>query len=134
MIAEKKNKFSFGLADLSPLGRKAVYRMADLDPAVLQCINMSGLYRTIWNEIGEYATDRRMETVLNLEQRTTFSADTFEREKQLAEIYLIGQRAADESVEACVKWLALECRERDTIAELAGITLDLMRRRRQNGT
>lgn len=134
MIAEKKNKLSFGLADLSPLGRKAVYRMADLDPTVLQCINMSGLYRTIWNEIGEYAADRRMETVLNLEQRTTFSADTFEREKQLAEIYLIGQRAADESVEACVNWLALECRERDTIAELAGITLDLMRRRRQNGT
>ena len=68
MIAEKES--SFGLADLSPLGRKAVYRMSDLDPTVLQCINMSGLYRTIWNEIGEYATDRRMETVFALERRT----------------------------------------------------------------
>ena len=115
MIAEKKKVSSFGLADLSPLGRKAVYRMSDLDPTVLQCINMSGLYRTIWNEIGEYATDR-----------TEFSRDTFERESQLAEIYLIGQRAADEAVEACVKWLALECRERDTVAELADISLGLM--------
>ena len=123
MIAEKKKVSSFGLADLSPLGRKAVYRMSDLDPAVLQCINMSGLYRTIWNEIGEYAADRRMETVLGLEQRTEFSRDTFERESQLAEIYLIGQRAA---VEACVKWLALECRERDTVAELADISLGIM--------
>ena len=122
MIAEKKKVSSFGLADLSPLGRKAVYRMSDLDPAVLQCINMSGLYRTIWNEIGEYAADRRMETVLGLEQRTEFSRDTFERESQLAEIYLIGQRAAD----ACVKWLALECRERDTVAELADISLGIM--------
>lgn len=95
MIAEKEKVSSFGLADLSPLGRKAVYKMSDLDPTVLQCINMSGLYRTIWNEIGEYATDRRMETVLALERRTEFSADTFEREKQLAEIYLVGQRAAD---------------------------------------
>ena len=107
--------------------------MSDLDPAVLQCINMSGLYRTIWNEIGEYAADRRMETVLGLEQRTEFSRDTFERESQLAEIYLISrrlrlprQRAADEAVEACVKWLALECRERDTVAELADISLGLM--------
>lgn len=126
MIAEKGKVSSFGLADLSPLGRKAVYRMSDLDPAVLQCINMSGLYRTIWNEIGEYAADRRMETVLGLEQRTEFSRDTFERESQLAEIYLIGQRAADEAVEACVKWLALECRERDTVAELADISLGIM--------
>lgn len=100
--------------------------MSDLDPTVLQCINMSGLYRTIWNKIGEYATDRRMETVLVLERRTEFSADTFEREKQLAEIYLVGQRAADEAVEACVKWLALECRERDTVAELADISLGIM--------
>lgn len=81
MIAEKEKVSSFGLADLSPLGRKAVYRMSDLDPTVLQCINMSGLYRTIWNEIGEYATDRRMETVLVLERRTEFCADTFECEK-----------------------------------------------------
>lgn len=79
MIAEKEKVSSFGLADLSPLGRKAVYKMSDLDPTVLQCINMSGLYRTIWNEIGEYATDRRMEAVLALERRTEFSADTFER-------------------------------------------------------
>ena len=100
--------------------------MSDLDPTVLQCINMSGLYRTIWNEIGEYATDRRMETVFALERRTEFSADTFKREKQLAEIYLVGQRAADEALESCVKWLALECRERSTIAELAGISLDMM--------
>ena len=98
MIAEKEKVSSFGLADLSPLGRKAVYRMSDIDPTVLQCINMSGLYRTIWNEIGEYATDRRMEAVLDLERRTEFSADTFKREKQLAEIYLVGQRAADEAL------------------------------------
>lgn len=49
MIAEKEKVSSFGLADLSPLGRKAVYKMSDLDPTVLQCINMSGLYHTIWN-------------------------------------------------------------------------------------
>ena len=77
-------------------------------------------------EISDYATDRRMETVLARERRTEFSADTFEREKQLAEIYLVGQRAADEALESCVKWLALECRERSTIAELAGISLDMM--------
>lgn len=131
MIAEKEKVSNFGLAGLSPLGRKAVYRMSDLDPTVLQCITMSGLYRTIWNEIGEYATDRRMETVLALERRTEFSADTFEREKQLAEIYLVGQRAADETLESCVKWLALECRERATIAELAGISLDMMTGKRK---
>lgn len=66
MIAEKEKVSSFGLADLSPLGRKVVYRMSDLDPTVLQCINMSGLYRTIWNEIGEYATDRRSGISLRL--------------------------------------------------------------------
>ncbi len=49
MIAEKEKVSNFGLADLSPLGRKAVYRMSDIDPTVLQCINMSGLYRMIWN-------------------------------------------------------------------------------------
>ena len=49
MIAEKEKVSSFGLADLSPLGRKAVYRMSGIDPTVLQCINMSGLYHTIWN-------------------------------------------------------------------------------------
>ena len=54
------------------------------------------------------------------------SAPIFEREKQLAEIYLVGQRAADEALESCVKWLALECRERSTIAELVGISLDMM--------
>ena len=126
MIAEKEKVSNFGLADLSPLGRKAVYRMSDIDPTVLQCINMSGLYRTIWNEISDYATDRRMETVFALERRTEFSADTFEREKQLAKIYLVGQRAADESLESCVKWLALECRERSTIAELAGIYVEIV--------
>lgn len=131
MIAEKEKVSSLGLADLSPLGRKAVYRMSDLDPTVLQCINMSGLYRTIWNEISDYATDRRMETVLALERRTEFSADTFKREKQLAEIYLVGQRAADEALESCVKWLALECRECSTIAELAGISLDMMTGKRK---
>lgn len=31
MIAEKEKVSSFGLADLSPLGRKAVYRMSRLD-------------------------------------------------------------------------------------------------------
>ena len=49
MIAEEEKESSFGLADLSPLGRKAVHRMSDLDPTALQCINMSGLDRTIWN-------------------------------------------------------------------------------------
>ena len=53
-----------------------------------------------------------METVFALERRTEFSADTFEREKQLAEIYLVGQRAADEALESCVKWLALARRAR----------------------
>ena len=46
---------SYGRKDMSILALKALDLMAELDRTVLQCINMSGLYRTIWEEIARKA-------------------------------------------------------------------------------
>lgn len=51
-------------------------------------------------------------------------------EKILAKIRKVDLLVLDDlgstALESCVKWLTLECRERSTIAELAGISLDMM--------
>jgi len=64
---------SYGRKDMSILALKALDLMAELDRTVLQCINMSGLYRTIWEEIAQKAERSRSETLETLKQRTQFS-------------------------------------------------------------
>lgn len=56
---EERNLLSEGRQlrrkDMSILALKALDLMAELDRTALQCINMSGLYRTIWEEIAQKA-------------------------------------------------------------------------------
>ena len=49
--------------------------MAEMDRAALQMINISGLYRTIWEEIAERCADRRMEVIELLKRKIDFSLD-----------------------------------------------------------
>lgn len=100
--------------------------MAETDRAALQMINMSGLYRAIWEEIAERCADRRMEVIELLKRKIDFSLDTFEREAQLSEIHIAAEQAAYEMMNARVSWLALEVRARGDLDEIAGIRLELM--------
>lgn len=100
--------------------------LAELDRTVLQCINMSGLYRTIWEEIAQKAELSRSETLEALKQRTQFSPNTEMREQQLTEIFTAAQNSAWDTIRNCVNWLIAEVRSRNTIAELSTITLSMM--------
>ena len=117
---------SYGRKDMSILALKALDLMAELDRTVLQCINMSGLYRTIWEEIARKAERSRSETLEALKQRTQFSPNTEMREQQLTEIFTAAQNSAWDTIRNCVNWLIAEVRSRNTIAELSTITLSMM--------
>lgn len=117
---------SYGRKDMSVLALKALDMMAELDRTVLQCINMSGLYRTIWEEIAQKAENSRSETLEALKQKTRFSPNTEMREQQLTEIFTAAQNSAWDTIRNCVNWLIAECRSRNTIAELSTITLSMM--------
>ena len=106
--------------------QKALDMMAEADRAALQMINMSGLYRTIWEEIDERCADRRMEVIELLKRKIYFSLDTIERETQLTEIHIAAEQAAYEMMNACVSWLALEVRERGDLDKIAGIRIEFM--------
>ena len=97
------------------LALKALDLMAELDRTVLQCINMSGLYRTIWEEIAQKAERSRSETLEALKQRTQFSPNTEMREQQLTEIFTAAQDSAWDTIRNCVNWLIAEVRSRNTI-------------------
>lgn len=105
---------------------KALDMMAETDRAALQMINISGLYRTIWEKIAERCADRRMEVIELLKRKIDFSLDTFEREAQLTEIHIAAEQAAYEMMNACVSWLALEVRERGDLDKIAGIRIEFM--------
>ena len=44
---------NYGRAQMTPLERKAVDLMNELDPTALDMVNISGLYLRIWKEIGK---------------------------------------------------------------------------------
>lgn len=50
---------NYGRAQMTPLERKAVDLMNELDPTALDMVNISGLYLRIWKEIGKKAEKAR---------------------------------------------------------------------------
>ena len=117
---------SYGRANMSPLALKAMDMMMEMDSAALECVNMSGLYRTIWEQIAKAAEDSRMDKLNALKAATTLSEDYQTHESQLTMIYKQAQAAAWETIQTCVSWLIAKVRETATIAEMKNITLSMM--------
>lgn len=124
MLFPKVN--GYGRANMSPLALKAMDMAMELDSAALECVNMSGLYRTIWEQIAKAAEDSRMEKLNSLKAATAFSEDYQTHEAQLTAIYTQAQAAAWETMRTCVKWLIAKVRETPTIAEMKTISLSMM--------
>ncbi|MBP0982088.1 MAG: hypothetical protein J6A19_00010 [Oscillospiraceae bacterium] len=114
---------NYGRAQMTPLERKAVDLMNELDPTVLDMVNMSGLYLTIWKEIGQRAEEIRSQTEENLLKAATLSPEYNQQVKQREEIALAANSEAWESIRMSVTWLAEEVRRLGMLKKIRQITL-----------
>ena len=73
---------NYGRAQMTPLERKAVDLMNELDPTALDMVNISGLYLRIWKEIGKKAEKARNNTARSLLAKTSLSRDYSESVSQ----------------------------------------------------
>ena len=77
---------NYGRAQMTPLERKAVDLMNEIDPTALDMVNISGLYLRIWKEIGKKAEKIRNSTTRSLLAKTPLSRDYSESVSQRTEI------------------------------------------------
>lgn len=117
---------NYGRKDMTPLERKAVDLMNELDPTALDMVNISGLYLRIWKEIGKKAKKARNSTARSLLAKTSLSLDYSESVNQRTEIDMAAQEAAWESLRTSVAWLAAEVRSRANLSEIQKISMSLM--------
>ena len=117
---------NYGRAQMTPLGRKAVDLMNELDPTALDMVNISGLYLRIWKEIGKKAESARNSTTRTLMKKTTLSQNYTESVQQRTEIDMAAQSAAWESIRTSVEWLAAEVRSRGKLTEIRKISMNMM--------
>ena len=117
---------NYGRAQMTPLERKAVDLMNELDPTALDMVNISGLYLRIWKEIGKKAEKARNSTARSLLAKTFLSQDYSESVSQRTEIDMAAQEAAWESLRTSVSWLAAEVRSRANLTEIQKISMSLM--------
>lgn len=113
-------------AQMTPLERKAVDLMNELDPTALDMVNISGLYLRIWKEIGKKAEKARNSTARSLLAKTSLSRDYSQSVSQRTEIDMAAQEAAWESLRTSVSWLAAEVRSRANMSEIQKISMSLM--------
>ncbi len=102
---------NYGRSQMTPLERKAVDLMNELDPTALDLVNMSGLYLTIWKEIGQKAEEIRTQTTESLLKANPLSKNYTEQVKQREEISLKANSEAWESIRMSVYWLISEVRK-----------------------
>ena len=117
---------NYGRAQMSPMERKAVDLMNDTDPTALDMVNMSGLYMSIWQEIGAKAEAVREKTSRDLLMRFPLCGNYMKKVSSMAEIDLTAQEAAWESLRTSIAWLAAEVRSRRTLKEIRKIHLNMM--------
>ena len=117
---------NYGRAQMTPLERKAVDLMNDLDPTALDMVNISGLYLRIWKEIGKKAESARNHTTRTLMKRTALNPNYSESVQQRTEIDMAAQEAAWESIRTSVTWLAEEVRNRGKLTEIQKISMSMM--------
>lgn len=115
---------NYGRAQMTPMERKAVDLMNEIDPTALDLVNMSGLYLTIWKEIGQKAEDIRMQVTEHLLKTTTLSKKYEEQVKQQEEIALQANSEAWEALRMSVNWLSKEVRRLRTLKLIGKIHLN----------
>lgn len=64
---------NYGRAQMTPLERKAVDLMNELDPTALDMVNISGLYLRIWKEIGKKAEKARNRLAAEVRSRANLT-------------------------------------------------------------
>lgn len=117
---------NYGRAQMTPLERKAVDLMNEIDPTALDMVNISGLYLRIWKEIGKKAEKARNSTARSMLAKTSLSRDYSQSVSQRTEIDMAAQEAAWESLRTSVSWLAAEVRSRANLTEIQKISMSLM--------
>ena len=117
---------NYGRAQMTPLERKAVDLMNEMDPTALDLVNMSGLYLRIWKEIGRKAESARNRTTRTLMKKAQLSQTYTESAQQRTEIDIAAQEAAWDSIGTSVTWLAEEVRSRGQLMKIKDIRLSMM--------
>ena len=117
---------SYGRAQMSPTARKALDLMNETDKTALEMINISGLYRTIWEEIAAKAEQSRALTEETLKKKMILSGNYEARAAQLTAIETQSQSAAWDTIRQCVNWLSAEIWSRGMLTEIANINLSMM--------
>lgn len=117
---------NYGRKDMTPLERKAVDMMNEMDPTALDLVNMSGLYLRIWKEIGRKAESARNRTTRTLMKKAQLSQTYTESAQQRTEIDIAAQEAAWDSIRTSVTWLAEEVRSRGQLMKIKDIRLSMM--------
>jgi hypothetical protein len=117
---------NYGREQMTPTERKAVDLMNELDPTALDMVNISGLYLTIWKEIGTKAENVKNSATQILMKKTTLGRNYTENARELTEIDMAAQNAAWESIRTSVKWLAAEVRSRGKLTEIQKISMSMM--------
>ncbi|MGN0678347.1 MAG: hypothetical protein ACI4JS_01665 [Oscillospiraceae bacterium] len=115
----------YGRKQMTMLEKKAVDLMNEIDPTALDMINMSGLYLTIWKEIGAKAESARETTENNLLKQTKLSTDYNEQVTQRETIRAAAEAEAWETLRMCVNWLSAEVHRLKMLKEIGKIRLNI---------
>ena len=117
---------SQGREELSIWARKALDLTAEMDRTALDLINMSGLYRTIWEEIAAASEEEYSSTVEIMKKKYPRTESWEQQAQQNEEIFSAARAARWDYLRAAVKWLIAACWEQEELSEIKKITLKSM--------
>lgn len=114
---------SYGREDMSIWARKALDYAVQMDRTAVDLINMSGLYRRIWEEIAT-ASEREYADIFEAMKRKAPNTNSWEQQaKNIEEIRGYALAARWEYLRAAVDALLAACWEKEELSKIREIRI-----------
>lgn len=114
---------SYGRDDMSIWATKALDYAIQTDRTAVDLINMSGLYRRIWEEIATASENEYADTFEAMKRKAPITINWEQQAKAIEEIRGYALAARWEYLRAAVDALLAACWDKEELSEIRGIRI-----------